>query len=321
MIAQCIRFWPECVWLKEAIDDQRFGRLAPDGRGLGYASAGPLSPPWGGAAGGYLAGTPEELVWAPSRDAFFGSLVPHEQARWADGPVLPKNLIATLDADASAVVGATGVEGLCWINTLHWSDEEGLLYIGCEETAGLHRWDPDEGLHDSELDPQIGDVQDLAFGSGADDGRLWSVSLWNSHRLTELSRLDLSVQRQVAIGGMSYHVTYDPDVRRLFASGYYAGRVRVVETEGLTHVRSLPAGFGTREVAVARNQKLLLASGTYDGELRVWTTASPPPMLIDRLQVGGHVKDIAIDEEADRAFLWSQCGLLELRLDRLGVDR
>jgi len=27
MIAQCIRFWPECVWLKEAIDDKRFGEL------------------------------------------------------------------------------------------------------------------------------------------------------------------------------------------------------------------------------------------------------------------------------------------------------
>jgi predicted dehydrogenase len=27
MIAQCVRFWPECAWLKQAIDDQRFGRL------------------------------------------------------------------------------------------------------------------------------------------------------------------------------------------------------------------------------------------------------------------------------------------------------
>jgi len=27
MIAQCIRFWPECVYLKQAIDDGRFGKL------------------------------------------------------------------------------------------------------------------------------------------------------------------------------------------------------------------------------------------------------------------------------------------------------
>ncbi len=27
MIAQCIRFWPECVWLKQAIDDRRWGPL------------------------------------------------------------------------------------------------------------------------------------------------------------------------------------------------------------------------------------------------------------------------------------------------------
>ena len=27
MIAQCIRFWPECVWLKQAVDDRRFGPL------------------------------------------------------------------------------------------------------------------------------------------------------------------------------------------------------------------------------------------------------------------------------------------------------
>jgi len=27
MIAQCIRFWPMCVWLKQAIDDRRYGQL------------------------------------------------------------------------------------------------------------------------------------------------------------------------------------------------------------------------------------------------------------------------------------------------------
>lgn len=27
MIAQCVRFWPECAWLKQAIDDGRFGAL------------------------------------------------------------------------------------------------------------------------------------------------------------------------------------------------------------------------------------------------------------------------------------------------------
>lgn len=299
--------------------DRRFGRLdLRSGGPLGFSDAGPLAPTWGRAGGADLAGTPEELVYAASRGQFFGSVVPHDQGRWADGPVLPKNLIATLDGDAAGVVAATGVEGLCWINTLHWSEPEGLLYVGCEEVAGLHRWDPDGGLHDSNLASQLGDVQDLAFGEGADEGRLWTVSLWNSRRLTELDREDLSVLRQVPIGGMSYHVTYDPDIRRLFASGYYAGRVRVVETEGLTHLRSLPSGFGTREVTVARKRKLLLASGTYDGLLRVWDTASPPPLAIDEVQVGGHVKDITVDEAGDRAWLWSQCGLLELDLNALG---
>jgi len=27
MIGQCVRFWPECVWLKQAIDDKRYGAL------------------------------------------------------------------------------------------------------------------------------------------------------------------------------------------------------------------------------------------------------------------------------------------------------
>ena len=33
--------------------------------------------------------------------------------------------------------------------------------------------------------------------------------------------------------------------------------------------------------------------------------------------MGGHVKDITVDETAGKAWTWSQCGLLEIDLDAL----
>jgi hypothetical protein len=290
--------------------DRRFGRLDATGQ-FDYAAAGPLAD----GGGSNVAGTPEELVYAPSRDVFFASVAPHQPEAFASGPVVPKNLLVTISGDGSRVLDAFGIEGLCWINTLHWNDPEDLLYIGCEDRPGLYRWNPDEGMKDSITDPRLGDVQDLAFGDG---GSIFTISLWFSRYLTELSAKDLSIVRRTPIGGTHYHLAYDAPKGLLFASSYYGGRVRIIDAATLERRGTLSGGFGTREVAVDSTRSLLLASGTYDGLIHVWGTESLPlAFALEPIRVGGHIKDITIDEATGKAWTWSQCGLLEIDLEAL----
>lgn len=304
--------------------ERRLARVALDGGELTGVMAGPLAPPSSLSRGapGELHGHPEELVAAPEVDAFFASIVPADPRAWApDGSSdSVHNLVATLDGRGEQIIDAFAIPGLCWINTLHWAGPERFLYIGCEEVPGLHRYDPaGAGLLDGNEAPALGDVQDIAFGRGVLADRLFTISLWRSRFLSVLDRATLEITAQVEIGGTHYHLAYDPATQRLFSSGYYAGRVRVVDAEAGRRLASLPGGFGTREVAVHEGRRLLLASSTYDGLLRAWSLDGAPK-LVDAIPVGGHVKDIRVDEEGDRAWLWSQCGLYELDLATVGAE-
>ena len=267
---------------------------------LSPAAAGPIG------RGDRIEGTPEELVQAGDR--WFASFLSPRPADWleADAPwgIEAHNALAELDATASAVIAAHGLPGLCWVNTLHWGPPH--LYIGCEDRPGLHRWDPaTASLVDANLDPRLGDVQDLALHP--DGRRLFTISLWFSDRLSELSRDDLSVLRQTALGGSHYHLAHDPHRDRLYASAWYGGRVRVLDADTLSRLRPLPVGLGARPVEVLPAGRLLVASA-YDGLMRI----SDGDRVLGRLPVGGHVKDIAYDPARDRAWFWSQCGLFEL---------
>jgi hypothetical protein len=325
-------------------EDQRFGWLDPDSEKpeIRFAGAGPLKPPWA-AETSQLFGTPEELVYAPSLDGFFGSVIPGDPDAWlpeAQGPTsswnaaapratqgesrvaagasVIRNVLARLNGDLSHVEDAFGLPGLCWVNTLKWNDSEELLYIGCEEMPGLHRYDPaTRGLVDSQLDPRMGDVQDLVFGQGKQQDSLFSISLWRSRFLTELDRESLTIRRQVAIGGTHYHLAYAPEPGLLFASSYYGGRIHVIDAETLELRGSLRGDFGTRAVAVHPGQGLLLASSTYAGTLRIWSLRGEEPEFLRTFQVGGHVKDIQIDPTRARAWTWSQCGLYSIDLSGL----
>jgi len=266
-----------------------------------------------------LNGVPEELVYAPSVDRFYATLSPHrydrleltESVEYGDGGELT-NVLLTITGDGARVVGVVGVPGLCWINTLRWSDTEDLLYIGCEDRAGVHRYDPvSRTFQDGNRSREIGDVQKIALAPSR--SRLYTVSLWKRATLTELSQETLDPLRQVVIGGSHYDVVHDPRSERLFASAYYGSRVHVVHAETFQRERSIPAGFGTRALALADD--LLLVSSVHDGLLRVCEPDSG--RVRHSLRVGGHVKDIAIDPERDQAWFWSQCGLMRLDLAEL----
>ncbi len=297
-------------------EDRSVGWLDADTSELGRFDPGPIAArfPEGVPADGSMAGNPEELVWSDADGAWYATVVPADPFAYmpADGPpgYEVRNVIIKIDPSTNAVVDAAGYPGMCWINTLH-AQTDGL-WIGCEDRPGLVRvengqvaqqWGP----------PELGDVQDLAFSP--DGERMWSISLWFRQNLTEIRREDLSIAAQVGIGGTHYHLAHEPVTNRLFASAWYGSRLRVISAGALRKEGSLPLGFGGRAVAVDATRRLVLASSTYDGLIRV---CDPDTLSVrSALHVGGHVKSIAIDEDLGRAWFWSQCGLYELDLDGL----
>ncbi len=271
-----------------------------------------------------LAGVPEDFVHAPALGRFYVSLTAHEmhliradtsvryRGRLSRGREI-NNMIATVSGDATRVLDVLGVPGLCWLNCMRWNDAERLLYLGCEDRPGLFRYDPrGRVFKDGTIHPSIGDVQDIAFDARAK--KLYTVSLWKTANLTELDWESLEIRRQRTIGGSHYDVVHDPGSRRIFASAWYGSRVRVVDATTFEPAGSIPTGLGTRALAVAGKQGLLLASSVYDGRLRICTPGDGK--ILASLPVGGHVKDLAVDQERGLVYFWSQCGLFRLDLAR-----
>ena len=289
-------------------EDARFARLDLDGSDrVSWVDPGPLRAPLppNVPAQGTLWGTPEELVWADG--AWYGTAVPGDPGRFlpsgAPWGAAAHNVIVKLDGEARQLLSATAVADLCWINTLGWGGGDGLLYAGCEDVPGLHRLR--DGVEvDSTTEVRLGDVQDIAFGPE----RLWTVSLWLQPTLTELRRSDLSISRQLTIGGSNYHLALDAARGRIWTTAWYGGRVRVVDVESWKRVRTLRTGLGPRPVEILPD--VVLVASAYDGRMRMFDAEGMNEL--GSMAVGGHVKDIAADAERGLAWFGSQCGLYEL---------
>jgi len=280
--------------------DQRIGRWVPESGELDLD--GPLRE-----------GAPEELVHVPGA-GFFTSLVT-EDPPTAPGPggEPATNLLTRLDEDATQILGSDWVQVPCWVNTMALGPE-GDLYVGCEDRAGLYRLDPQtSGPTLSQVDPGLGDVQAMAFGS---EDEIFTISLWRRPTATRLARPTLAIEAQGVVGGSHFDIGYDEATDRVFASGWYASRIRVIDGRSLRTVGTLPTGFGARAIAVDPERRLLLVSSVYGGRVRVYELDEL--RLLASLPVGGHVKDIAVLAKTGRAVFWSQCGLYDLDLDELG---
>lgn len=288
-------------------EDARFARMDLKTDVVSWVKPGPLRAPLPPhvEAKGALWGTPEELVFAGDR--WFGTVVPGEPGRFLgeDAPwgAAVRNVVAELDAGATEVTSAVAVPDLCWINTLGWGGADGLLYAGCEDVPGLHRL-RHGAVVDSTTEARLGDVQDIAFGAD----RLWTVSLWFRPTLTELRRSDLGIERQLVIGGSHYHLARDAARDRIWTTAWYGGRVRVIDVAGWRRERTMAAGLGARPVEILADE--VLVHSAYDGLLRMYDADTLQEL--DRMAVGGHVKDLAADPETGQAWFASQCGLYAL---------
>jgi len=301
--------------------ERRLGRIvSPHGPGphaIEAADPGPIPapPPEENELPGTTYATVEELVPAPEVDAFFATALAGHTDFYSlptSPPNTVNNMVVRLRGDARAADAAFWEGHLCWIGTLAWDAPARRLYMGCEYDPQIHRLDFDAGTIDlAKTDPRLGDVAGVAVDAARD--RLYTVSLWDSDRVTELDRSTLEILRSRRIGGTHYAVAYDPDDRRLFAPAFYASRVRIVDTETLDVVGSVRTGLGPRALAFVPGERdLLLAAAVYDDVLRVCDAGDGA--VLETVRVGGHVKSIAVDHDRRLAYFWSRCGLFRLDL-------
>lgn len=264
---------------------------------------------------GAWAGVPEDVVYAPGLGAFLAGAHPdHLRPEWVPEQGSEqdvRSVLVQVPADGSRVEAVRADPEVCGVGSLLWSEPEQRLYAGCEQPAGLVRVDPVGGQVEQSPAPGLRDVQALALRGD----RIETVSLWHSGRLVTLDRATLQGRGDVWIGGGNYDLAALQGRDRLFASGYYAGRVRVID-DGRP-AGSIPTGFGTRALALHEDLDLLLASSVLEGHLAICSASTGERRA--RLGVGGNVLDIAVDEERGEAWFWSQCGLH--RIDLAGLLR
>ncbi len=271
-----------------------------------------------------LLGHPEELVWVPGTREFIGTMVTPFHYRHPDlepagacaDPLEFGTLLFRVGEDAERVEQVFTLPGSCWIGAVAWEPESSRLLLGWEWEAGIHALDPetmDVRRVAWKTASGMGDVAAMEVATIAGQTRLFTVSLWGGSGLTELQPRSLEPLRSLGLGGVNYDLAVDPGRGRIYVSSYYASRVQVVDAETFAVVDTIPTGLGTRALRVDTERDLLVISSVYDGELRVWDLAADE--LLGRHRVGGHIKDIAIDQGRGLAYAWSQCGLLRVDLE------
>jgi hypothetical protein len=266
-------------------------------------------------------GRPEELLYAPGLNQFFGTVLSADP-KFYEKTISPQNdvnnLIVGFDGDARAAVQTWWSSRQCWIGTLFWDAPRARLLLGCEYDPALLQLDPATGEFAPGVeDPALGDVAGIAVDTRPDHDGLWVVSMWNSARLTELGA-DLQPRRSTVVGSGRYALAFDAETARLYTTAYYRSRARILNADSLATVGTIRTGLGTRALAVDGGRDRVLVSSVYDGLVRVCDREGT---LLHRLPVGGHVKDIALDTQHGLAYFVSQCGLFRVNLDVLGDGR
>lgn len=292
-------------------DERRYGVLPRAGGGWSHADSGALPAGQDPSLPGQSHASVEELFFAEGR--FVGTALgghPDFYSTDRSPSNTVNNLVVTLPPDGATVDSAWGQEHLCWIGALA-PLPGGDLLAGCEYEPALHRLSGD-GLVESLEDVGVGDVAALAVGEGS----AWSVSFWRGATVARYGLDPLRLEQRRTLGGAHYDLVVDEPRDQLFASAYLGSRVRVLRAGDLSDVGTVPTGLGTRALALDPERGLLLASSVYDGVVTIADVGTLD--VIDRLRVGGHVKDIAVDSAAGEAWLASRCGVHRIDLNGVG---
>ncbi len=277
------------------------------------------SPPPDGLPPGTTYGYAEEIEYLPDQDAFLGTVVAvsHDFFLQDNSPAHDvNNALVTISADGARAEHLHGRSRLCWIGNMAWDPVRSRVLLGCEYDSRIWTYDPttNEVAYGFES-PELADVAAFAVDPRPERGFVYTVPMWTGDRITKLAGDSLEIQAQRRVGDAHYALELDPATDRLFASSYYRSVVNVVDADDLRTVDSIPTGLGARAVAVASDRGLVLVSSVYDGLIRICRTDDGG--VVRRLRVGGHVKDIAIDQRRGLAYFANTCGIFRADLNVL----
>jgi hypothetical protein len=270
----------------------------------------------------HLPGLPEDLIWLKGADQLAATFLPDDAISSQlvrEAPGIYNDIVLLIDPVGNRIVDRIAIPDLCWINCIRRHTPTDTLYIGCEDRPELLVYD----LNSRELIfqkafPTVGDFQDIAFDDAATPHKLLTVSLWFNMKLSQLNGESLEIEKQVAIGGANYETAFSPKTRKIFISRFYESRVVIVDVDSFEKIGHLRTGFGTRALAIDEQLGVILASSIYDGKIRIFSLHDNS--LLAKLQVGGHVKSIALDTKKGAAYFGSQCGLFRLDYKALLTD-
>ena len=265
----------------------------------------------------------EELVYSPSTSAFVGTaLAGHADFysfEW--GPSREHDMflyrVPVIEGGAGEVLEIDALVPLtesCLVGAMSLSTRPNELLLGCEFSPRLIRYglDPMGPVAIADI-PELGDVSSMSLD--VERGRLFVSSFWNAGAIARVDPADLSLEAVASTSSANVDLVVHQPSGDVLMTSYFDGRVRRFDGVSLEQRETIQVGFGARALGYDQARDLLLVSSVYDGILRICSGGDGS--IVERLRVGGHVKDIAIDEEGGLAWFWSQCGLFKLDLEAL----
>ena len=265
----------------------------------------------------------EELVYSPSMSAFIGTaLAGHADFysfEW--GPSREHDMfLYRVPGTGDGQDERSGIDALvplmesCLVGAMSRSTRPGELLLGCEFSPRLIRYGLEPMGPTAIADiPELGDVSSMSLD--AERGRLFVSSFWDTGAIARVDPEDLSLEAVTRTSSANVDLAVHQPTGDVLMTSYFDGRVRRFDGASLEQLGTIPVGFGARALGYDQARDLLLVSSVYDGVLRV--CSGEDGSMVERLRVGGHVKDIAMDEERGIAWFWSQCGLFKLDLEAL----
>ena len=147
------------------------------------------------------------------------------------------------------------------------------------------------------------DSYDLAIHPGTQRAY---VSDWLSPYLTEVDLTTLKPLRREWIGWVSFGLAFGPD-GLLYVAQPLQRRVQAIDINRLSVVRTIPAGYGPRDLDFDARRGLLLVGNYFDGTLDFLRLSDG--VRVRRVFVGDLLRGLWGDQAGDRLLVAVGCGL------------
>ncbi len=186
------------------------------------------------------------------------------------------------------------------------------MYVLCEVSHSLHEL-ADSSPHQTLRTLVLPGMDSYDFAIDVAGERAY-VSDWLSPYLDEVDLRTMQLVRRKWIGWVSFGVAFGPD-GLLYVAQPLHRRVQVLDASRMEIVRSIPVGYGARDLAFDPRRRLLFVGNYFDGTLDVVRLADGG--RVRRIFAGDLLRGLWFDDAHDRLFLAVGCGVRVAEMNAL----